>query len=420
MQTELLLTLVAAFLLVFALISRRVRHWRLTAPMLFVVFGILLGESVFGVIERDIEYERLNLLAEVTLVLVLFTDASRIKLKTLRRDHNIPIRMLVVGLPLGILSGTLAGLLIFSELTVLQAAVLAIILTPTDAALAQTVMTSERVPMRIRQALNVESGLNDGLALPILLIVLSLVDASGDAQMAVDLAQLVALQLILGPLIGFAVGYGGGKAIVYAAKREWMSEAYERLSALGVAFLAYALVQLMGGNGFVAAFIAGMTLGNTAPHITAMLREYSEATSDLLILLTFLLYGAVMVPDGFTLDGRTLFYMVLSLTVVRMIPTVISLVGTRLRWDTALFLGWFGPRGIASIIYVLLMMQEQIDADAQIFDVAVTVVLFSVFLHGFSAEPATRLYSRRLRVARDSDEEETPAEELDVQEIPLR
>jgi len=420
MQTELLLTLVAAFLLVFALISRRVRHWRLTASMLFVLFGFLLGEPVLGVIDRDIEYERLNLLAEVTLVLVLFTDASRIKLKTLRRDHNIPVRMLTFGLPLGILGGTLAGLLIFSELTVLQAAVLAIILTPTDAALAQTVMTSERVPVRIRQALNVESGLNDGLALPILLIVLSLVSASGDAQMTVDLAQLVALQLILGPLIGFAVGYGGGKAIVYAAKREWMSDAYERLSALGVAFLAYALAQLVGGNGFVAAFIAGMTLGNTAPHITAMLREYSEATSDLLILLTFLLYGAVMVPDGFTLDGRTLFYTVLSLTVVRMIPTVISLVGTRLRWDTALFLGWFGPRGIASIIYVLLMMQEEITAAAQIFDVAVTVVLFSVFLHGFSAEPAIRLYSRRLRSARDNDEEDTPAEELDVQEIPLR
>jgi NhaP-type Na+/H+ or K+/H+ antiporter len=410
---------VAAFILGFGLISGRIQKTVITAPMVFVVFGLLLGQRGLGLIHLDVEDEFVGTLAELTLILVLFTDASRIDLKLLRRDHNLPIRLLAIGLPLTMVAGALVGALIFEALTFWEAVVLAIILAPTDAALGQAVVSSPRVPVRIRQALNVESGLNDGIALPILLFFLSLAGAAEQVVSAGYWIRFAALQIILGPIIGVAVGYFGGLLVDWSERKAWMSPPFQRLAALGLALLAFALAELVGGNGFIAAFCAGMTLGNMFTSVCRRLHEFVEAEGQLLTLLTFMLFGAIMVPPALDhYNWQIVLYAALSLTVVRMVPVAISLLGLRLQPQTFAFLGWFGPRGIASILYCLLVLEEaQLNGRDLMFAVIMVTVLISVFAHGLTAVPAAKWYGAHADAMKD--EPDMP-ELVPVAEMPVR
>ena len=284
------LAVVALVILAAALVSGRIAGTPLTLPMLFVLCGIAVGPLGLGLIRIDVESPLVRLIAELTLVLVLFTDASRIDLGLLRRHHEIPVRMLTLGLPLTMLLGAAAALAIFADLQPWEAVVLAIILAPTDAALGQAVVSSPVVPVRIRQALNVESGLNDGLALPVLLLFLCVAGASEHGTSAADWVWLAARQLTLGPLAGVAVGFLGGRLLLKAQQRGWMQHAFLDLCAIGLSLLAFASAELLGGNGFIAAFCAGLVLGNTARGICACLYEFAEAEGQLLTLLTFLIF----------------------------------------------------------------------------------------------------------------------------------
>jgi NhaP-type Na+/H+ or K+/H+ antiporter len=352
--------------------------------------------------------------------LVLFTDAARIDLRVLRREHDLPIRLLVIGLPLTIVAGTLVAAVMLDTLTFWEAAVLAAILAPTDAALGQAVVSSERVPVRIRQALNVESGLNDGIALPVILILLSIAGAAEHSQNVIYWIQFAALQVILGPLVGIGVGYFGGKLIERAARIGWINHAFQDLSALGLSLLAFAGAELIGGNGFIAAFCAGLTLGNCSRAICTCLYEFAEAEGQLLTLLIFMVFGALMLP--MTLDHFSwvvLAYGVLSLTLIRIVPVVISLVGAGLRWQTVSFLGWFGPRGIASILFALLVVEESgLPGREQILIVVMATVVLSVFAHGVTAYPGAKWYERQ--VAKIKPEKKDVAEHRDVTEMPVR
>ena len=412
----------ALFLLLFGLMSGRLEKSIITPPMAFTFFGLMLSPFITSYSDLHPRSETLKLLAELTLVLVLFTDASRIRIRSLRRQYNLPLRLLGVGLPLTVVTGTLAAWWLLPGLEVWEAAALAAILAPTDAALGQATVSNPAVPGRIRQTLNVESGLNDGLSLPLVLITLSVASAAQDNGTLSYWLMFAAKQVGLGPVAGAAVGFGGGWLILRAKQRGWMSHVFEYLSALGLAGLAYCGADLIGGNGLIAAFVCGLTLGNTAPGACTRLREFAEAEGQLLVLVTFLAFGAVMVtPSVEYCTWSGLAYAVLSLTLVRMLPVWLCLKGTGLRPMSWLFIGWFGPRGLASILYALLMFDSfPIQGMATVFSLVVLTVLLSVYAHGISAAPLARLYGARASDLRAAPGQEMPEELVIVDPLPVR
>ena len=408
---------VAVALLLFGSISRRAEHSVLTPPLWFVLVGF--GLNRLGLIDLALTGEGIRVLAELALVLVLFTDAARIDLVCLRREESLPLRLLLAGLPLTILCGALVAAVMFPELDVLEALLLASILAPTDAALGQAVVSSRQIPVRIRQSLNVESGLNDGIVLPVVLVTASLAGALEATGGAAEWGGFVALQLGLGPLVGIAVGLGGGRLIDGAVRRDWINDPFERLSVLGLAVAAFGGAELVGGNGFIAAFVAGLTLGNSARGTCSHLYEFGEAEGQLLTLLVFFVFGSVLVPASLgSWDFRTLVYAVLSLTLVRMLPVAVSLAGTGLRAATVAFVGWFGPRGLASILFVLLIVEEyRLAVGPQLVAVVVLTVLLSTVAHGMTAFPLVQRYARWLSGAA---EDSMRAERAEAAELPVR
>lgn len=401
-------TIVGLGIILFSLVSARLRQSVVTAPMVFVLFGLLIGDAGFRLLEFQLANEAIHILAELTLVVVLFTDAARIDLKLLRREHNLPVRLLVIGLPLSIAAGTLTAWLLFPQLRGWQVAVLAAIIVPTDAALAHPVVTNRLVPVRIRQAISVESGLNDGLCLPIFLMFLCCARAAEHPETTGYWLRFGAMQVILGPLVGIAVGFVGGKLIQRATNRQWISHSFLELASLALALLAFGAAELIGGNGFIAAFCAGLTVGNVSRAICDAINEFAEAEGQLLTLLVFLVFGAVVAPMVF--DGLNLYvigFSILSLTAVRMVPAAVSLIGTRLRVDTRLFVGWFGPRGVASIVFAMVLLAEiEVPGRQEIFVAAMATVMLSVFCHGLSAYPAAKWYARRTQPVADKPEVE--------------
>ncbi len=419
-NATIIIAALALFIYGYGLISRRITTTIISAPMIYVTFGILASRYTADTLAVTVNNEAISLIAELTLVLVLFSDASRITLGSLRKEHTIPLRLLSVGLPLTIVLGALIGTWLIDAFNFWEAAVLAAILAPTDAALGQAVVTNKRVPARIRQALNIESGLNDGIALPFLLLFLTAADVTQNVDSAAIWVRFTLLQLTLGPLIGVAVGYFGGRLIRLARKRGWVSGVSEQLSAVAIAFIAYAVADLLGGNGFIAAFAAGLTLGNTAREIFQRIYENAEAEGQFLTLITFVIFGTVMVmPALANFRPIYLVYALLSLTMIRMIPVALSLLGSQLQRETTLFLGWFGPRGIASVIYALLLFDYSgIANDSIIFDVAVLTVLLSIFAHGMTAVPGAKWYGRRMEQISATDD--SVLEVQPVTELPLR
>lgn len=410
--------IIAFFILGFGLISGYLEKTIITPPMVFVTFGLFLSPQGLGMIDLNPESEGIRLIAELTLILVLFTDASRINLQRLEREFTLPLRLLGIALPLIIALGTLVGMMIFSEqLNLWEAAVLATILAPTDAALGQAVVNSRRVPICIRQAINVESGLNDGICLPILLIFFSLAGMNGSAEGIGFWLIFTLEQILLGPFIGVAIGYIGGWLVAASVERKLINHAFENLSVIGISVLAYASAELIGGNGLIAAFCAGLTLGNTAPSICKCLYEFGEAEGQLLILIIFLLFGATMViPTLDKLNWQMIFYGVTSLTLVRSLGVGISVFGLNLQWTTKAFLSWFGPRGVASVLYGLLLLEEQAIMERElIFSVVVITVLMSIFAHGLTAFPAANGYARHMEQA----SEDMPEMKI-VHDFPVR
>jgi NhaP-type Na+/H+ or K+/H+ antiporter len=404
--------LIASAVLAFGLVSRRIEGSVLTPPLAFVALGMVLAPGGLGVLEIEIGEGLAHLLAEFTLILVLFGDAARIDVPALRRELGLPLRLLALGLPLTVLAGFGLAVWLLPELSLVHAALLAAILAPTDAALGQAVVSDSRVPLRIRQALNVESGLNDGLALPVVLILAALAGAGADGgRSAVEWLGFAALQVTVGPTAGLAVGWLGARAVHAAAARGWMSDSFEQLSGLALALLAFAGAELAGGNGFIAAFTAGLTFGTVARGFCEGLYRFVEAEGQLLVLLVFLMLGCALAWPALQAAGpANWIYALSSLTIVRMLPVAIALLGSRLQPVSVIFLGWFGPRGLASLLFALLVAGPQImPEDTPIFSTVVLTVLLSVLLHGVSAAPAVRRYGEYLLARREqARHEHTP------------
>ena len=285
-----------------------------------------------------------RLVAEITLILILFIDGSLIDLKALLRGRpRISVRLLMIGLPLTMLLGTLVGVAVFDAISLWGIALIALILSPTDAALGQAVVKSEYVPDRIRQSISVESGINDGVALPPVLVCIAALGAdAGHGDRA--WLQFMALQLTLGPAVGALVGWLGGRFVEHAPRRGWMEPTFQRLSAASIAILAFSLAELVHGNGFIAAFCAGLALGTRTPEVRHRIQEFGEAEGTQLSLFVFLVFGLVMVPAALEYWHLSeVIYAVASLTVIRMIPVALCLMGTKLDWRSIACIGWFGP-----------------------------------------------------------------------------
>ncbi|MEE8371162.1 MAG: cation:proton antiporter [Sphingomonadales bacterium] len=394
-MTSLAFAVVALGILGYGLVSGRLQRSIITPPMVFVLFGLVLGPQVLDLAEFNVEFGFVHTLAELALVLVLFGDASRIDLKLLVAEHDIPVRLLLIGLPLTILLGTGVAMGMFAGLGLWQAALLAAILAPTDPALGQAVVSNPVVPVRIRQSLNVESGLNDGMVLPLVLVFAALVGAfEGDTGR--NWYSFAALQLGLSVVVGFGVGFVGGKLVEAASNTTWMSLTYERLSTVALALLAFALAELLGANGFIAAFVGGLAVGNFSKSVCPRIHEFAETEGELLVLLTFLFFGASMMPLIFAIsDPMIWLYAILSLTLIRGIPIALSLLGTGLKPGSVLFLSWFGPRGLASILFVVLIVEHaQLPGSDQLLSIVVATVTISIFAHGITAFPASQAYAR--------------------------
>ena len=391
----------AILVFAFAVVSRRLDGTVVTAPMAFVAAGLVAGWTglldLGGVTEAGGEHEAAReamfLVAELALVLLLFTDATRVRPGRLR-GNVLPLRLLLVGLPLTIGLGTVVALAVLTDLQAWECAVVAAVLAPTDAALGQAVVSSPLVPERIGESLHVESGLNDGGSVPFLMVFLAL--AAADAGLGEGWVRFSLEQIGYGALIGGTLGAAGGWALRRAAERGWALPSFEQLGLAALAIAVWFIAEQAGGNGFIAAFVGGAAAGRTAGPLRERVLQFAEEEGQVLNLAVFFAFGifaSAALPEA---TGPSVAYAVLSLTAIRMLPVAVATAGLRLPLSTVAFLGWFGPRGLASIILGFVVVQEQPELsglDSILVTVTLTVLL-SVFAHGITAAPLTRAYAR--------------------------
>ena len=401
------LVVLAAVVFAFGLVSRRLEGTVLTAPLVFVAAGVVLGPAGLALVEFKLDDHTVLLVGEIALAIVLFTDAASINLSSLRQNEGLPLRLLCMGMPLTIGLGTAAAALLLTDLTFWEAAIVGTVLAPTDAALGQAVVSNPRVPLRVRQALNVEAGLNDGLSVPFLALFLTLAVAEGELQPASFWIRFAFEQIGIGALVGVGVGLLGGWLVSWASKREWMTDSFQRLALLALAIIAWALADQLGGNGFIAAFVGGLVVGPTVEHVGERLIRFTQAEGQLLNLSVFFIFGVLVIGLIQPLSWGIALYALLSLTLIRMLPVVLSLLGTHLRGISVVFMGWFGPRGLASIVLGLIVVAEAptLAGRGQVELVVALTVLLSVLLHGVTAAPLSAAYARLVeRMAADTTE----------------
>jgi len=392
---ELEITALGVVLLAYAVVSGRLRGTAITPAIVFTGVGYVLGTEGLNLVGGEIEAEPVRLLAEVTLTLVLFSDASALHTGALRREKGTPLRLLAIGLPLMIVFGVLIALPMFPDLGLFEVIVLAVLLAPTDAALGQTVVSDERLPSRLRQGLNVESGLNDGICVPLLFAAVAFAELDEaptfDGGIVVDLVKEVGVATAVGAAVAAAVA----TALTLSERRDWLDEKWSQVVPLATAAVGYAAAADLGGSGFIAAFVAGLVyrqmVGSSRAHETTKL---AEEVGGVLSAVTFFVFGTTVIGRGITeLDLATVAYAVLSLTVVRMIPVAVALIGSGAAPQTMAFAGWFGPRGLATIVFMLTIVGDSnLAGTGRIVEVATVTVVLSVIAHGVSAAWLTDRY----------------------------
>ncbi len=397
------LAIIAASLLGYAAVSRRLAGTSVTAAMVFVGIGLLVGPRALDGLDAPPTGHSVRLLAEGTLTLVLFLDASRIDLRALRREYAVPARLLGIGLPLTIVAGTVAAAALFSGLTLIEAVVVGILLAPTDAALGQAVVTLPELPSRIRQGLNVESGLNDGICVPLLLIALAAAETQADVTTASHATTVVVEEIGYGLLGGLVAGTLAAAIVVQAGRRGLIERTWLQLVPVSAALLAYGIAAPLGGSGFIAAFVGGVIFGGLRRRGGAEDTYFLDQAGGLLDAVTFLFFGAILLgPSLGHLTWQVALYAVLSLTVVRMAPVALAMWGSKAQRPTVAFLGWFGPRGLASIVFGVIVVEDaNLPHTGTILVVTYVTVGLSVLAHGLSAAPLAARYARWYRSSPD-------------------
>jgi NhaP-type Na+/H+ or K+/H+ antiporter len=395
----------------FAVLTLLVLGWAITSgllsrvningPLLFTAAGYVFANPDWGPLSVNYEAPTIHVIAELTLALLLFADASRVSIAEVKRDARFPARLLGLGLPLSVVLGSLLAAWLLDDVSWALAGFVGATLAPTDAALSAQVINDERIPMRIRRVLNVESGLNDGIVTPVVAFTLAVAATEvGIAGHHDPHGGGALLEVAIGLAVGIALGLGSAFLLTLGSRRNWIVAGSRRLGALGAALSSFALAVALDGNGFIAAFVAGIAFGAGWKDESVSVEEVGELPEllgEVLAFVVWFLFGAVLVPVAFNDFGLSvLMYALLSLTLVRLLPVALSLLGTGLDRGTVLFVGWFGPRGLASVVFALLAVEElgetQVVAPA-IAAVSFTVLL-SVVLHGISAGPLGTRYIR--------------------------
>jgi NhaP-type Na+/H+ or K+/H+ antiporter len=388
------LTIVAAAVAIYAAFQSRLRTTIVGGPLVFVILGLALSSEGLGVLDLDIDTGIVTILLKATLVILLFTEASELKPRRMRGEISIPGRLLGIGMPFVMILGTVAAALIFDGIGIWEAAVVAALLAPTDAALGVPVVSNKRVPVRIRRSLIVESGLNDGLAVPFAFAFAAAGEVFTSDATGADAFTFLVEQIGFGLVVGFIVGAAGAKILKETSDRGWTSSASIQIAFIALAGLAYAAAELIHGNGFISAWVAGLVFAFTARDAIHP-QGFAARSGELLTLASFFVFGVVMLAPALSrVEASWVIYGLASLALIRPASVAVSMIGSGLRPPTVAYMGWFGPRGIASLILAVLVLKdftlENIDA---ILDIVSITVGLSVLLHGISAWPGSQAYA---------------------------
>ena len=398
---ESIIFIIAFVVLFYGFFSKKLEYFNISGPMVFLLYGMLLSPLGLDFLEVDLNSDALKITAEIALITVLFTDSSTLDLKSFKKEWKISARLLFIGLPLTILLSTYIATLFFADESLLYLLLMALILAPTDAALGQAVVSDKLVPHKIRSSINVESGLNDGIVFPLLITVILLIVSN--KELGSDSGWIVYLlkQMSIGFIVGAVSGYLGAKGLNSALKKSWIKEVYSTLFPVSLAILIFYIAEYLGGNGFIAVYIAGAIFGNFIESVDANAKNFLESEGEVLLLVSFLVFGLTFVPATIEFwSMNVIIYSLLSLTLFRMLPVALSLIALELSWFSRLFIGWFGPRGIASILYVMTVADsiESIKNHNTIFSVITLTILLSIVLHGLSAKPLVNLYEKTFKL----------------------
>jgi len=383
------LAILAAFVFLYSAVAGRLEKTPIGGAIVAMGFGFASGPLGLGIFTPHVDGELLRTLAELTLALVLFTDAANANLSVLKISLKIPERLLLIGLPLTILIGFGFGFLVFPGMALFELAVLATMLAPTDAALGKAVVTNPAVPAALREGLNVESGLNDGICVPILFVFLALASRATVNESGFQLALvLVAQQIGIGLAVGIGLTAAAGWILKRCAQRNWITETWQQLPVVALAFVCFAVAQDLGGSGFIASFTGGLFFGALAKEHKHDLLRAAEGAGDTLSIATWMSFGAAVVGQVIgKFSWPVLIYSLLSLTVVRMLPVYLSLAGSSLKPGSKLFLGWFGPRGLATVVFAVIVLEHHLPGGQELALTAACTVILSILAHGFSANP---------------------------------
>ena len=387
-----------SFILVYSLIAKRIEKTPLSGPLLAVIVGLVTGPLLLNLIEVRVEAEGYKVIAELALALVLFTDASNTNIKELKKSASIPTRLLLIGLPLTIVLGMLGGGIVFKGFSWIELGILATLLAPTDAALGKPVVTNRSVPSKLRESLNVESGLNDGICVPVLFLFIAFLSAQTGEDVRFSFGLLLfAKQIGIGLVAGLVITFIGDRFINYAQKHGWISKSWETVVIVALAFSCFTAAQIAGGSGFIACFTGGLlysTINRTYKHD---ILEEAEGIGDTLSMLTWVIFSSVVIAanlKNFTWD--ILIYAFLSLTIIRMLPVLISLIKSGTSVKEKLFIAWFGPRGLASIVFAIIILDIGLPHQKTIVLTAACTILLSIILHGLSANPFIKILNKKL------------------------
>ena len=391
------LAILALFIFSYSLISGPVEKMATSGPIIFVVTGLILGPVGLGWFSGDASNNEIRVLADITLSLVLFIDAANANLSVLKRKFHLPSRMLLFGLPGVILLGSLTAAVLFTELSIFEAAILGTILAATDAALGKAVIVNKAVPSKIRESLNIEGGLNDGLCVPILFVFIALAEGVNEGSSGLMALRFVVQELGIGIAVGLGLAVCAAGLIRVCWHRGWLTEIWMQVTVVSLAIACFSLAQSLHGSGYIAAFVGGLFFGYATGESTHKLVLAAEGTSETLALMTWLLFGSAVIGQSMSkFTWEIVIYAFLSLTIIRMLPIYISLAGTGESILSRLFLSWFGPRGLASIVFMIIVLNKNLPGGDTMAMVVVCTVFFSLVAHGISANPLAKYLAQHM------------------------
>ena len=398
------LAVLAVFAFLYSVFAGGLAKTVISGPMIFIGFGLLFGPLGLGVLTWDVETNELRVLADLTLALILFIDAAIADLSVVRRSIRLPQRMLVVALPMIIVLGFGVGYLIFDDLTLFELAILATMLAATDAALGKGVITNKDVPEDIRESLNVESGMNDGICVPILFLFIALAVGSDIEGDSTSLAITLFIKEIgIGLVVGLGLTAVGSWLIKWCWNRGWLTSIWQQVPVVTLAVGSFAVAQSLHGSGYVAAFVGGILFGHLARGYEHELLHAAEGVGEVMALATWVVFGSAVIGQVYPyFSWQVVLYAVLSLTVVRMLPIFLSLAGTGQSTRSKLFLGWFGPRGLASIVFAIIVLSKDLPGEDLLAITVVCTVVLSIFAHGLTANPFAKAFASAISKQKSS------------------